>query len=85
MKSARVLALAFFLLACQPTALPTVTIIDNEQIITLQTNERVPSALLNQAGITIQPDDRVLLNGLPIAPDQPITNPSTRGAKQPQS
>jgi uncharacterized protein YabE (DUF348 family) len=74
MKSARVLALAFFLLACQPTALPTVTIIDNEQIITLQTNERVPSAVIDQAGITINSSDRVLLNGLPIAPDQSITN-----------
>ena len=87
MKLGHGLSLAFTLLifACQPTTSATVTIIDQEEIITLRTNERVPSALLNQAGITIQPDDRVLLNGLPIAPDQPITNPSTRGAKQPQS
>ncbi len=75
MKSACVLAVAvlFFLLACQPTTLPTVTIIDNENIFTLNTNERVPSALLNQAGITLNPNDRVLLNGLPTDLDEPIT------------
>jgi len=65
-----------FLFACQPNTLPTFTIIDNDKIITLQTDERVPSALLNQAGITLNPNDRVLLNGLPIALDQPITNHS---------
>src|SRR6185503_9259205 len=27
-----------------------------------------------QAGITLAPSDRILLNGLAIAPDQPITN-----------
>ena len=30
--------------------------------------------LLSQAGITLNPHDRVLLNGLPILLDQPITN-----------
>lgn len=75
MKSACVLAVAvlFFLLACQPTTLPSVTIIDNENILTLNTNEHVPSALLNQTGITLNPSDRVLLNGLPIDLDEPIT------------
>jgi len=73
-----VMAFVFFLLACQPPALPIVTIIDNDKIISLQTDERVPSALLNQAGITLNPNDRVLLNGLPITLDQPITDsPST--------
>ena len=69
-----VLALAFFLFACRPTTHPTVTIIDSSKIITLQTDERVPSALIAQAGITLAPADRVLSNGLPIALDQPITN-----------
>ena len=86
MKSAGVLAvtLVFLLLACQPTSLPLVTILENDQITTLQTDERVPIALLNQAGITLNPKDRILLNGLPISPDQPITTyPATlqiRGA-----
>jgi uncharacterized protein YabE (DUF348 family) len=77
-----VLAFAFFLLACQPTTSPTVTIIENDKVLTLQTSERVPSVLLNQAGITLNPNDRMLLNGLPIAPEEPITNPST-GSGQP--
>jgi resuscitation-promoting factor RpfB len=64
--------LIFFIFACQPISLPTVTIIDNDQAILLQTDERVPMALLNQAGITLNPNDRVLLNGLPIMLDQPI-------------
>src|SRR6266487_488067 len=63
-----------FLFACQPTTLPNVTIIDNNKVVTLQTDGRVPSALLNQAGITINPNDRVLLKGLPIAINQPITS-----------
>lgn len=69
-----VLALAFFLFACQPTAPQTVTIIDGENILTLQTDERVPAAILNEAGITLAPEDRILLNGLPISPELPITN-----------
>jgi uncharacterized protein YabE (DUF348 family) len=75
MRSACLLAVVFvsLLLACQPTQTPSVTIIDNENIITLQTNERDPSALLNQAGITLNPNDRLLLNGLPTSLDQPIT------------
>ncbi|HEX9386637.1 MAG TPA: ubiquitin-like domain-containing protein [Anaerolineales bacterium] len=74
MKFARLLAFGFILFACQPTTLPIVTIIDDGKIIMLQTDERTPSALLNQAEITLNPNDRVLLGGLPIAPDQPITN-----------
>ena len=76
MKFAHLLAftIVILLFACQPTILPTAVIIDNEQTITLQTNERVPSALLNQAGITLNPNDRVLINGLASTLDEPITN-----------
>ena len=76
MKFARLLAFTFvfFLLACQPITLPAVTIINNDQTFTLQTNQRIPSALLSQAGITRNPNDSVLVNGLPIAPDQPISS-----------
>lgn len=76
MKPACLLAFAvsFFFLACQPTVSPTVTIIDSEQVITLQTTERVPFSLLREAGIILHPDDRILLNGLPTALNQPITN-----------
>ncbi len=67
------LILAFFLFSCQPTTPPTVTIIEDGTPITLQTDERVPSAILAQAGVVFTPKDRVLSNGLPVAPDQPIT------------
>ena len=74
MKFPHLLAFIFLLFACQPTTPPTVTIIDNDQPFTLQTAERVPAALLDEAGLTLNPNDYVLSNGLPVAPDQPITN-----------
>jgi len=66
--------LGFFLFACQPTTPPTVTIIDGDQVITLQTEERVPVAILAQAGITLNPNDRILVNGQLASPELPITN-----------
>jgi len=74
MKFARWLVLAFIFFACQPSTSPIVTIIDSDKTLTLQTTARVPSALLNEAGIILNPNDRVLSNGLPVAFDQPITN-----------
>lgn len=67
-------AVVLFLSACQPSIPPTVIIIDNDKITTLQTNERVPAVLLNQAGSTLNSNDSILLNGLPILLNQPITN-----------
>jgi len=72
MKPFYVLAFVFCLFACQPKILPTIKIIDNEKIVTLRTDERIPSAVLKQARITLGPNDRVLLNGLPIGLDQAI-------------
>lgn len=76
MKLPRLLAFAsiYFLFACQPATLPGVTIIDNDQVHMLQTNERDPLALLQEARITLNPDDRLLLNGLTALLDQPITS-----------
>jgi len=72
-----VLLLTFFLFACQPAASqPSITIIDNNSVITLQTDENTPSAILAQAGISLNPNDRVLLNGLSVSPDQPIDQSS---------
>jgi hypothetical protein len=71
-----VLAFTFLRLACQPTVSPAVTIIDREQIITLKTTERVPSALLAQGGIALHQNDTILLDGLPTAHDQPIASES---------
>ncbi|MGB8982886.1 MAG: ubiquitin-like domain-containing protein [Anaerolineales bacterium] len=74
MKFVHLLALAtvLFLAACQPAAFAGVTIIDGNQIVTLETDEGLPSALLDEAGITLNPDDRLLVNGVPAVPDQPI-------------
>jgi len=84
MKLSRGLALilVFFLFACQPSTPQTVTIIDNDQVITLQTNERVPSTLPTEAGIALEPSDRVLLNGLPIQAELPINNPSINSGQR---
>jgi uncharacterized protein YabE (DUF348 family) len=58
---------ALLLIACQPASLPVVTVLDGEQVITLQTDERLLSALLIQAGITLNLHDNVLVNGKPAA------------------
>ena len=62
-----------YLFACQPTIPPNVLIIDNNKTLTLQTDENIPSKLLIEAGITLNPSDRLLINGFTISPDQPIT------------
>jgi uncharacterized protein YabE (DUF348 family) len=75
MKAALWLAagLMLFLPACQSQTGPIVTIIEGDEIITLQTAERLPSALLSLAGISLGPNDRILLNGLTTLLDQSIT------------
>lgn len=67
-----VLLLGFLLIACQSTVPSSITILDHGKIITLQTEERVPATMLQQAGITLGPQDRLLLNGLRIDAGQPI-------------
>lgn len=76
MMSARLLAAVWLLslLACQPASLPSVTLIDKDQIVTLRTDERLPSALLNQTGITLNAGDRLLVNGLPASLNEPVSD-----------
>ncbi len=76
MKRFRRLALAsvFILAACQPASPKTVTIIDNGRAQTVQTNDLVPLLILTQAGVAINPNDRVFANGIPVPLDQAITN-----------
>jgi uncharacterized protein YabE (DUF348 family) len=69
-----VLLLAFMLFGCRTTTSSTVIILDNDKIIRLQTDERLTTSILAQAGITINANDRVLVNGLTIAHAQPISN-----------
>jgi uncharacterized protein YabE (DUF348 family) len=63
----------FLLFACQPAASQTVTIIDDDQMLTLQTTERVPAVILDQAGIRLNPGDELLFNGILIQQDASIT------------
>jgi uncharacterized protein YabE (DUF348 family) len=74
MKSIRGLIWLFVLLlaACQPSTPQIVTILDNNQLVRLQTDERVPSAILAQAGITLNPNDRIISKGYVIPLDQPV-------------
>jgi len=62
-----------WLTACQPKASQTaIQIVDDEQIYTLATAERLPSKLLAEANITLSPADRLLYLGAPIPLDQPL-------------
>lgn len=74
LNSSLAIVLILFLFACQPATSSTVTLIDNDNIITLQTDESIPSAILAQAGITLDSNDSVLSKGLPVALNQPITD-----------
>lgn len=65
---------AVFLFACQPVTPPTVTIIDGEQVTALQTDERVPSKILAEAGIVHNPKDRLLIDGFSVSPDGPLAD-----------
>ena len=69
-----VLVFAILLFACQPAAPSTVTILDNANIITIQTDERIPSALLREAGVSLDTNDRVISRGFPVALEQPISD-----------
>ncbi len=60
-----------FLAACQapPPALPKIDIIDGDEHIVHATESRLPAELLAEAGIFLQPLDRVLVNGLESDPN----------------
>lgn len=68
--------LILFLFACQPSLANQITIVDGENIIPIQTSQRVPLLILSEAGISIQPTDRVLVNGIPFALDETIASNS---------
>jgi uncharacterized protein YabE (DUF348 family) len=63
---------SLILASCQPQSSPTITILDGEQIHTLETTERIPANLLTEAGLTLNPDDQILGNGLPLPLEQPL-------------
>lgn len=68
------IAFVFFLSACQSATPATITIIADDEVFTLQSNEHVPSSLLAEAGITLVPQDRVLSDGYGIPLNETISN-----------
>jgi uncharacterized protein YabE (DUF348 family) len=75
MKFLRWLALLpiLVLFACQPNSPQSITIIDGETLLTVNSSSRTPLLILTEAGITPHPTDRVLVNGMPFALDETIT------------
>jgi uncharacterized protein YabE (DUF348 family) len=72
-----VLPILFFLISCQPQTKQTITVIDGSQIHQLMTAERIPALLLTQAEIHLATNDIVLLNGKPVALNQPMPTAQT--------
>ncbi|NWF63367.1 MAG: G5 domain-containing protein [Chloroflexi bacterium] len=65
MKNILSFTLAVFVLAgCQPFT-RSVTILDGERQVVINTREDAPFAILEQAGVDMQPGDRILVNGMP--------------------
>ena len=62
--------LSLFLASCQSQSPSTVIILDGGQIHRLTTDERIPTNLLAEAGISLTPKDQVLVNGLPFPLEQ---------------
>ena len=71
------LPILFLLISCQPQSKQTITIIDGNQIHQLTTAEHVPASLLTQADIHLAANDIVLLNGKPVALNQPMPTAQT--------
>jgi len=61
--------LSLLLTSCQPQPPTTITILDGEQVYTLETDERIPANLLEEARIALTPPDLLLVNGHPFPPD----------------
>ena len=70
----RILWLGFLLLlvSCQPQSPTIITILDGEQVHTLETDERIPANLLTEARITLAPSDLLLVNGHPFPLEQTL-------------
>jgi len=49
-----------------------VTIIDGDNTYTLASESRLPADYLDQAGLSLQPEDRLLLHGQPVDPEREL-------------
>jgi resuscitation-promoting factor RpfB len=60
------------LYACAAKTPGSITIIEGENYQTIESAARTPLAILTDAGLSLTPEDRLLVDGLPHPPDQPI-------------
>ena len=76
MKSPGWLALlgTLLLVSCQPNISPTlqIYILDQGQQFSMNAVSRIPNELLSQARINLEPQDRLLADGLKVASDRPL-------------
>lgn len=56
--------------ACQPNTPRAITILDGETTLTVTSAERIPNVIVQEAGISLQPEDRVWVNGIPHKLDE---------------
>jgi uncharacterized protein YabE (DUF348 family) len=62
--------------ACQPKSIP-VTIFVDDQVYSLTISNRIPADILAEAGITLDPADRLLYLGSPVPLDAPLPDADT--------
>jgi len=67
-----VATLLLVLAACQPITQTTINILDGDQFHTLKSSSRLPSRLLDEVGISLGPNDRLLFNGVTVDPDETL-------------
>lgn len=75
MKSLRwiICSIIILIAGCGSKAEREVKVIDGDTSTTLTTSETLPILILSEAGITPQPIDRVLVNGVPLKLEEEIT------------
>ena len=68
MKLARSIGWAWLLtlFACQPHPPPSITILIEDRVLRVDSDERIPQLLFEEAGIPASPYDRALVNGSPF-------------------
>ncbi len=66
------LILSAILLSCQPQGAPRVKLVVDGETRSIAASDLVPAHMLANAGVAFSPADRVLVNGIPVALDQPI-------------
>jgi uncharacterized protein YabE (DUF348 family) len=64
--------LLVLLLACQSQTQAAFAIVDGDAVRSLQSRERAPAGLLARASLSLGPQDRLLVDGRPVAMDQPL-------------